>query len=215
MGFIHVVNQGECLNSLAARFGFSRAELLYEHEKNSELRKRRPNLSLLRAGDEVFIPDILQKEVECSDGQEHAFTVRLPKTTLRIVLRDPTGNPYSNKRFVLEVDGIELEGTTDGQGLLDKPIPAQAVSGRLKLFVGPTPEDVLLIPLELGGLDPFEELSGVQGRLANLGYPCNVTGEMDELTEQAIRRFQRERGLAESGELDGPTKDALAKEVGG
>jgi len=44
----------------------------------------------------------------------------------------------------------------------------------------------------LGELDPSREISGIQARLANLGYYHDeVTGKLDDNTREAIGRFKR------------------------
>ena len=69
--------------------------------------------------------------------------------------------------------------------------------------------------LQLGHLDPIEELTGVQARLKGLGY---YRGAVDgaaspELTE-AIKKFQAKMGVEETGEMDGATQSALVDDFG-
>jgi len=68
----------------------------------------------------------------------------------------------------------------------------------------------------LRALDPSETVSGAQGRLQALGYGIDaITGELDELTIDALTAFQEKHQLEETGELDEPTKRALAGKVKG
>jgi peptidoglycan hydrolase-like protein with peptidoglycan-binding domain len=61
----------------------------------------------------------------------------------------------------------------------------------------------------------MEEVTGVQARLANLGFsPGPVDGIQGELTAGAIRRFQRAYGLTVDG-IAGPQTRAKLKEVHG
>jgi hypothetical protein len=44
--------------------------------------------------------------------------------------------------------------------------------------------------LAVGHLDPSDEISGIQARLANLGYYAGpISGELDETTRRAISDF--------------------------
>jgi len=70
----------------------------------------------------------------------------------------------------------------------------------------------------LGHIDPITEISGVQGRLANLGmYSGPIDGESSQELTEAIRAFQR-KNLSESeatGLMDDKTRDKLKQLHGG
>ena len=66
----HRVKQGECLTSIAARYGFADWRAIYQHPNNAELRKKRPNPSLLFPGDALFIPEKRRKTVAAQTGKE-------------------------------------------------------------------------------------------------------------------------------------------------
>src|SRR5438477_12859132 len=81
-------------------------------------------------------------------------------------------------------------GRTDAKGVLEVQIPVDAAEGRL------TVADYTW-PLKIGHLNPLEAdspdggVSGVQGRLLNLGYLTGVAdGALDEATKAAIKSFQ-------------------------
>jgi len=117
--------------------------------------------------------------------------------------------PRANEPFTLEVDGaIVARGTTDGDGHLEASLPPNARQGRL--IVNPGTADQTIIPLQLGGVDPIDTVSGVRRRLANLKYLCVPTGDQvdDDLTV-ALQTFQTDNGLTVTGQVDGPTKDKL------
>ena len=53
----------------------------------------------------------------------------------------------------------------------------------------------------------------MQARLNNLGFAAGKEdGIMGPRTEAALRTFQNTQGLEETGQSDGPTRDALTKE---
>ena len=75
---------------------------------------------------------------------------------------------------------------------------------------GGWPELVLSGPLEEGSEGP--EVALLKQRLAIEGYLAasnEVDERFDKVTEDAVRRFQRNHGLARSGKIDKPTVEAL------
>lgn len=63
-------------------------------------------------------------------------------------------------------------------------------------------------------LPPLDSLKGVQARLNRLGYHAGlVDGVAGPVTEAALTRFQREHGLAVTGQDDQPTRERLEKDV--
>jgi peptidoglycan hydrolase-like protein with peptidoglycan-binding domain len=49
----------------------------------------------------------------------------------------------------------------------------------------------------------------IQRTLQDVGYGVRRTGKLDDQTRGAISRFQRDRGLPETGALDGRTASQL------
>ncbi len=116
--------------------------------------------------------------------------------------------PRRNIPYVLDIDGNLTEGTTDGDGMIEVSILPNAKKGRLILEPRTVNEKVL--PLNLGGLNPLSEISGVKHRLKNLGFDCGDTS--DEATPglaAALRAFQEKHSLRVTGEADQATKDKL------
>ncbi len=203
----HEVAQGDCIESIAQRYGFLPATI-WDHPDNAALKRERKDPDVLLPGDVVVVPDRQPKEEPCPPEQKAGFRRKGVPAMLRIRLLDDDGKPRSGAHYTLDVDGHLTDGMTDGDGKIEHPIPPGARSGSL------TVEDTDFIPLELGALDPPDTLSGVQGRLRNMGYPCGVTGESDDATRDAIRSFQKENGLEETGEPDDATQDKLRQAHG-
>lgn len=53
------------------------------------------------------------------------------------------------------------------------------------------------------------QVKDIQRSLDDIGYPVQLTGRLDDQTRGAVSRFQRDRGLPATGELDGLTQSDL------
>jgi N-acetylmuramoyl-L-alanine amidase len=202
------VKQGDCLASIAAKFGFAAWKTIYDHPNNADLKNKRKNPNALFPGDELYIPPKEEKFEDGATGQSLSFTVKLPKTKLRLKLKDHEGKALSDKKYVLEVAGTSVEAKTGSDGLIEQPIPAEAPTAALTIWM----DDKTPLPLtvKLGHLDPADEVSGAQSRLRNLGFHAGETdGDSDEQFQAALRAFQKKNGLNESGALDDATKSKL------
>lgn len=216
MGREHFVKQGECLSSLAKRFGFVDYETIYDHPRNAELKKQRQNPNVIYPDDLVYIPDNELKEVDAATEQRHRFELRGSKTMFRLIVEDSDEKPYANVRYELRIDKETFEGTTDGEGKLEEMIPANARAGALILFseeqaeAEEEPTIIGMFALNLGHLDPVEETTGVQSRLNNLGFCCGpVDGKLGKKTAEALREFQEKHGLTPTGEACPATRERL------
>lgn len=211
----HVVKAGECLPAIAERYGFGDYRLVYDAPENAELRRQRPNPSLLHPGDVVTIPEPQRKMASGPTGKQHSFVVHRPERVLRLVLKDHELKPLAGEPYELHFkSGPSIVGkSTDGAGKLEEPVPARAVEATLVC-------QGRWLTLRLGHLNPLrdvpdEAISGVQGRLRNLGYYTGpTTGTLDEYTQFAIELFQREFGLEETGKADAATLSKLEQEHG-
>lgn len=208
----HRVNQGECLLSIACQHGFPWKEL-WEHPDNGALKKKRQDPQLLFPGDEVFIPEKEVKAVSVATKQKHRFRTvgAVVKLSVQVLRND---EPIRHTPYLLEIDGETIEATTDSDGVVDRPIPAYAKRGKLIIGEG---EDAVEYDLQLGALDPVDEVSGAQARLNNLGYGCgDVSGSMNEQTTDALKAFQSASGLKKvTGEMDEPTRAELSEQHDG
>ena len=117
------------------------------------------------------------------------------------------GEPRSNEPYRVSVDGRNLTGgKLDANGSLQVRVPPNA---KVATVIVGEPGFEESFEFQLGALDPLSELSGVQQRLNNLGYDCEFETENGESTRAALRAFQRNKGLAASGQVDSPTLEAL------
>jgi N-acetylmuramoyl-L-alanine amidase len=204
----YVVKPGECLNSIAYEHGFF-VGTLWKLPENSELKSARKDPNVLVSGDRVHIPELRQREESCATEKLHRFKRKGVPAKFTITLND-LGKPRANEEYVLDVDGKLISGKTDGEGTLSASIPPNAKTGRLR--VGKDQEEILI---SFGHIDPISTLSGVQGRLQNLGlYFGPVDGRLNPETRSAIAEFQRQQNISGEGKLDDKTRQAILQANG-
>ena len=204
MSIQHKVEKGECISSIAEKYGFF-PETLWELGENSDLKELRKDPNILLAGDTVTIPDKRLKEVAVKTGQRHKF--KRKGVPARFRLKIMNGDvPRSNITFTLLIDEkIELEGETDGDGILDVSIPPTAKKGVIFLDDGQQS-----IKVSFGHLDPVTEEDGIRQRLFNLGLLETIDVPEADLTA-AVRMFQRIKELKPTGLVDDDTRNALVE----
>jgi hypothetical protein len=208
---VHVVQKGDCLASISKYYGFKDWKPIHDAPENQSLWESRKDPHILYPGDEVTIPEPRVKEESGATDASHKFKVKRKKVWFRVVARGRMGKPMVGKKYKLFVGAEELEGTTGGDGLIEREIQADATQVQVKVWPYPDHQDVTWdMHVDLGYLDPDEEISGLKGRLNNLGFQCGEADDvMDEETAEAIRAFQDHHKLERTGEFDGPTKQKL------
>lgn len=220
----YVVAEGDCMDSIAASHGFF-WRTLWDLPENAELKQVRGNPHILLPGDRVTIPAPRPKQETGSVGGRHRFKRRGEIGMLRFQLMDPaaavsggTGaaasapaapSPRANVPYVLEIDGVLTDGTTDGDGRIECRIPPGARRGRLVVRPGTSRQESFT--LRLGDMDPVDQIAGVRKRLENLGYRCGRSDEMTPELRAALREFQERNGLEVSGEIEQAFRDKLVE----
>lgn len=202
----HVVRRGECLSSIAFETGHFWRKV-WDHPDNAGLREERESAHVLKAGDEVAVPPLEEKTVEVAAGQTHRFKRKGVPEQLRLRFGDDDF-PRANVPYTLVIDGEEQTGATDGNGELCHWLSPSARRAELILQPKNAPEEHY--PLELRGLDPVTEVTGLQGRLRNLHlYDGPIDGALGPATVKAMRDFQAKQGLAMTDAPDDATRKAL------
>ena len=215
MAGIHIVRQGECLSSIAYHAHLPSWHTIYDHPNNAAFKTKRPNPNLIYPGDEVYVPDPAVKTIDCPTDTTTTFVVRTVPTYLNMCLQDASKEPYKEVRYRLELTKeVHFEGTSDGQGWIKQQIPAWAETGELTIWPDPDDDEFSLSwQVKLGHLDPLETVSGVKGRLNNLGYDCGPVNEIeDQRYYAAVRQFQEDHSLEVDGIVGPHTRDALNRE---
>ena len=127
----HVVNQGECLSSIAAQYGYD-WDYLWNLSENGDLKRKRKNPNILLPGDVVFVPELTQREEQRGTDQKHNFVLKNLPVRLHLRLLN-AGTPIANEKYRLEIGGQVMSGTTDSRGELKEVIPPAAEHARLVL----------------------------------------------------------------------------------
>jgi hypothetical protein len=190
------------MSSLAQQFAFLSWRTIYDDPQNKSLAAARPNPNVLAPGDKVFIPQKQPRIEESPTGTRAVYRVLTTSTRLRIAFEGKRVNDYE-----LNVGGQKFTGQVGEGGLIDHLIPASATDGDLVLRPVDVPGHEDHWKVLLGVLDPIAQLTGVQARLNNLGFPCPVDGNLGRETAAAILAFQRWRGLSsQDGKLNAATR---------
>jgi hypothetical protein len=207
------------MSSIAYENGFF-WKTLWNHPSNADLKSKRKNPNVLMEGDVVFIPDLTVRQEPGATEMQHKFVLKAVPEIFKMKLLDAYHKPRPNVPYVLVIEGNAQRGTTDANGQLQTPIPPNARTGKLTFApahatdnkgkpISGRPQQQVMI-LQLGNLDPISETSGVQSRLANLGfYRGSADGNTDDALKLAICAFQRRKKLPVTGIADDATKAVL------
>lgn len=200
----YTIQPGDTVSRIAGATGLA-PDTIWQHPDNAGLREKREHMDVLAVGDVLTIPARRRKEVACSTGRRHSFRLKGVPMPFVLQLLDTWGEPRSDRPFRLDVDGLVIEGRTDGRGVLRVYIPNAAKTGTLVV-------DDLTLTLGFGLLEPADTLHGVQQRLTNLGFPCmEDAGASGGATVRALLRFQRIHGLPTTGTDDEATRRKLGE----
>ena len=205
----HHVRQGECLSYLAWRAGLPSWRTIYDHPNNMEFRSLRPNPNIIYPGDRLFIPDVSPRVERGSTETRHHFMLRRETLVLRLAILDERWQPLAGARYNLLIGLEAREGTLDANGRLNELISLDTDEAELMVYLDDNGDECMW-KLRLRSLDPISTVTGVQGRLLNLGYDLGqIDGILGPLTRSAISAFQRDQGLEITGDVDGHLRRRL------
>jgi N-acetylmuramoyl-L-alanine amidase len=207
--------QGEHLSAIAKKYGFSSYKTIWDHGQNAELKNKRQNPNVLFPGDRLFIPDKVEKVEPRSTEAKHRFELKTEKLKLRLVLEDQYEKPISNAKCELHIENEIRHVNSDGHGKIEQDVPPNAERARLIIRSKETSLDDLVLPINIGHLDPVDEITGQQARLANLGYYTGaVDGRENPEFKLAVEEFQCDHSLGVDGVYGSQTRAKL-KDVHG
>ena len=141
----HIVRAGQDIGSIAHRNGFF-WETVWQHPDNAELRRVRKNPNVLRPGDRIAIPERRVEYRSAATEQKHRFRVKGVPAKIRLQVLE-ADTPRADTEYVFNLDGVDREGRTDGEGWIELSIPPDAQRGLIYLDGDPDPT----YELDLGG----------------------------------------------------------------
>jgi N-acetylmuramoyl-L-alanine amidase len=200
---------------IAATFGFTEWEPIWNLAQNKKLRELRPDPSVLAEGDVVFVPDLVPQVFVLETGKRHRIVIKRLKAAIRLQLLHLDATPIAGAKYAATPARKPLEGQTDGDGWFEQKVLADASELELAVTLADDPDGPRYIwRLAIGHLDPVDTASGLQQRLANLGYwPA---GESEAATLPfGLRAFQEDHDIEVTGEADQATQDKLKEVHGG
>ena len=212
----HTVQQGEHISAIARQHGFSDYTTIWNHPDNAQLRDLRDDPHVLLPGDRLFIPERQERKESAATDQLLTFKLSGQPLILRVVLKEANFDPIDNTSADLHVASAKHEVTTDASGKFEQSIPKTAQRAKLMFKNQDQPFDVL-VPMQIGHLDPITETSGQKARLNNLGYfpgPLDGDGDDPQQFPSAVEEFQCDHDLTVTGVCDLDTQTKL-KEVHG
>ncbi|MFO0555898.1 MAG: type VI secretion system tip protein TssI/VgrG [Polyangiaceae bacterium] len=130
---------------------------------------------------------------------------------LKATFTDEKFAPLAGKEYLAVAAGARFEGSTDGSGAIDLDVPEIADSASVTIFRDERPEGrQLKFEIRLNEVPPSNTVEGVKLRLENLGYYWGAANDvLDLVTKDAIRAFQLDHGLKQTGLPDEDTQKKL------
>ena len=185
----YVVEQGECIYSIAAEAGHL-WRTIWDHPQNESLRRARKDPGILLPGDRVFVPELRLKSIQLATGKRHRIVIDGETVPLRLRMCDADGEPLAQTTYRLLVEEQALMVTTDDDGCFEAQVPIGARTARLvEAANGET------LVLQLGHMDPTDSPGGIRKRLANLGYdPEDTEGALDEHVGRLLDQLVEDAG---------------------
>ncbi len=92
---IHKVVQGECLISIAQKFGLANWQTIYDAPENADFKKLRKNPNMICPDDMLFIPALTGTKQKGDLNKKTTFIIKKPKGFFSISLIDRKSNPLS------------------------------------------------------------------------------------------------------------------------
>ncbi|HEY8211709.1 MAG TPA: hypothetical protein VIG99_29705 [Myxococcaceae bacterium] len=137
----HVIQDGECILSVADTAKVSKYHTIWDDPLNAELKKTRPNPNALVVGDKVQIPDPKEKTVGAPTGATKTVTVKKKEPpSLHIVLVGAEDKPLKDKAWAM-TEPVVAKGTTGADGLIKvAALDVGAKKGALTIVIHPPPK---------------------------------------------------------------------------
>ena len=187
----HKVVQGECLISIAQKFGLANWQTIYNAPENKEMKELRKNPNMICPDDIWFIPELKGTKQEADLNKKTTFILKKPKGYFSIYLVDRKSNPLADIPYDLffykseSVKTVEpllerIGEKSDSDGYVEHKLPKGAKFAVLEYAPYPSrPSFKMKMGLKVGDLDDISTEIGMRSRLNHFGY-YSGDGRMDD-----------------------------------
>jgi hypothetical protein len=208
----YLIREGDYLTKLGVQLRFD-ADRVWQQPKNGALREARDNPDMLAPGDVVFVPEAPPKPAAATTGTTNRYRAKVPRATVKVAFFDGD-KPLAGEPYELTGLGARVLERTGPDGCVTFVAAVDVREVRIVFH-----ERGLSYPVLIGDLDPVEVETGVNMRLAHLGYFGFALGAADqeprtdarEPRSAAIAAFQVDAGLSPTGEVNDETRAALVE----
>jgi N-acetylmuramoyl-L-alanine amidase len=209
----HTVVQGDCLATIAKKYGFFKWQTIYDHPNNASFRKNNPDPSCLQPDSSLYIPDKKIRGVEAAGRGKLTFVAEKPKVYFVKKIQDNNGNPIADAHYDLTIGKTKYSGKTDSNGRIEQEISIDEQIGELTIQPNSNCPDFLFTwKFKIGHLDTTTSATGHQARLQHNRIDCGpVDGEPASITQAAISKLQIKNNMTPNGEVSQQTASLLHK----
>ncbi|MBD3218300.1 MAG: hypothetical protein GF310_08490 [candidate division Zixibacteria bacterium] len=205
---LYICRDGDWMGKIAKDFNHADPTTVYDHDKNSYLREKRPEKNLMARGDEVWVPVLPTPEFPTkgkNDGPVDISVTLAVREQITTRLKNTEGESLTNLDYTLRhpEQDEEVSASTGGEGQVDQELPPGVEYMTVEL-------EEKVMTWNMGYMDPPRTVSGYANRLKNLGYFNHDIPEKKNMElYRALRRFQQDNDLSPTGNADTPTIDKL------
>jgi hypothetical protein len=161
---------------------------------------------------ENLSPGPFQILIDEDDSESESEESTSEEETIKVILKDHNDNPYSNKKYEIKYDSNTISGSTSGDGLIEKQIPAYVQEAELFVWLDDNDNASYCTVLRFEEFEPANSPKGIQKKLQNLGYyPGKIDGDLGPMTKDAINNFQKSNNLTVTGEINSEFAEKVNK----
>jgi hypothetical protein len=206
------VQQGECLISIAQKFGIVDWRTIYDHPENEAFKELRQNPNMICAGDEVYIPGLEGARVKAEANKKLTFVLRQAKAYFPVRLTNSKFEPLADISYTLSVYKSEKDlkddplqrfedQKTDEDGFVEQLLPKGAKFAVLEYAPYESrPSLTLKKRFFIGELDDPRTKEGTRSRLNHFGFfsgEGRFNDESKELFSKQLEGFKEKYGLSD------------------
>lgn len=205
----HTVQPGECLISIAQKYGIVDWRTIYDHPENEAFKKLRKNPNMICPKDEIFIPKLEGAKVKGATNKKLTFVLKQAKAYFSIRLTNSNFEPLIDIPYTLSVykSDKDLEEPlkrfedqkTDEDGFVEQLLPKNAKFAYLEYApYSNRPSLILKKRFFIGELDDPRTETGMKSRLNHFGFYSGegrLDDESRELFSKQLEGFKEKYGL--------------------